>query len=60
MIVLSLLKFLEDNGLGKIDQDLFWEKIGLGKNGIYIASVGASQDRGMRNRQDYIFYSRQN
>ena len=58
MIVLSLLKFLEDNNLGKIDQDLFWEKIGLGKNGVYIASVGASQDRGMRNRQDYIIYSR--
>ena len=58
MIVLSLLKFLEDNNLGKIDQDLFWEKIGLGKNGVYIASVGASQDRGMRNRQDYIVYSR--
>ena len=54
MIVWSLLKFLEDNNLGKIDQDLFWEKIGLGKNGIYIASVGASQDRGMRNRQDIL------
>ena len=58
MIALSLLKLLENNNLGKIDQDLFWEKISLDKNGIYIASVGVSKDRGMRNRQDYIVYAR--
>lgn len=58
MITLSLLKFLEDNNLGSIDQDLFWEKIGLDKSGVYIASVGASRSRGMRNRQDYAIYSR--
>lgn len=58
MITLSLLKFLEENGLGKIDQDLFWEKLGLDKIGIYITSVGVSRERGTRRRQDYTIYSR--
>ena len=58
MITLALLKYLEDNGVGKIDQDLFWEKLGLDKVGIYITSTGVSRNRGERRRQDYTIYSR--
>lgn len=58
MITLSLLKFLEDNGLGTIDKDLFWGKLGLGRLGVYITDVGVTRERGGRRRQDYIIYSR--
>lgn len=58
MITLALLKYLEDNGLGTIDQDLFWEKLGLDRTGLYITSTGVSRNRGERRRQDYVIYSR--
>lgn len=60
IITLSLLKFLENNGFGKIDEDLFWEKLGIGKDGVYIADMGSSQDRGMRPSVSYEMYSRAN
>lgn len=57
-ITLSLLKYLEDNGLGTIDENLFWEKLGVGKNGIYITDVGTSQERGIRPHTNYELFSR--
>ncbi len=57
-ITLSLLQFLEDNGFGKIDQTLFWEKLGLGKDGLYISDLGDSQDRTTRPSTTYEIYSR--
>ena len=58
MITLSLLKFLENNGFGKIDENLFWQKVGLGKNGVYIVSIGQSSSRVRRRVQRYELYSR--
>lgn len=58
MITLSLLKFIEDNGLGKIDTDLFWQNIGIDAEGIYIVNIGQSQPRGTRRVQRYELYSR--
>ena len=58
MITLSLLKFLENNGFGKIDKDLFWQKLGLGKDGIYIVSIGQASSKFRRRIQRYELYSR--
>ena len=58
MITLSLLKYLEINGFGTIDKDLFWEKLGLDLIGIEITSTGLARERGARHRQDYTLYSR--
>lgn len=58
MITLNLLQLLEDNGLGTIDEDLFWEKLTLGKNGVYIASIGNPNPRGSRKIQTFELYSR--
>ena len=60
MITLSLLKYLEDNGLGTIDNDLFCEKLGVDAIGAYISILGVPREKGMRHRQDYIIYSRGN
>lgn len=58
MITLSLLKLLENADLGAIDVDLFWQKIGLNKVGVYIADIGQAQTRGTRRVQRYELYSR--
>lgn len=58
MITLALLQFIEDNGLGKIDEDLFWQNIGLDNEGIYVVSIGQTQRRGTRKVQRYELYSR--
>lgn len=58
MVSLSLLKLLEINGFGTIDEDLFWEKLGLNEDGLYITDLGASQDRGTRNSLSYQIYCR--
>lgn len=58
MITLSLLKYLEDEGLGKIDEDLFFQKLTLDKVGVYIQDIGGDQPRGMRHSQGYELYSR--
>lgn len=60
MITLNLLQLLENNGFGTIDTDLFWEKMTLGKNGVYITSLGNPTDRGMRKIQSFELYSRGN
>ena len=56
VLTLSLLKYLSDNGFGTIDQNLFWEKLGLGKNGLYITDVGDAQERGVRKSTTYELY----
>lgn len=58
MITLSLLKFIENNGLGVIDQNLFWQKLTLDKVGIYIADIGQTKERGGRNIVQFELYSR--
>ncbi|MDO4527116.1 MAG: hypothetical protein Q4B87_03445 [Candidatus Saccharibacteria bacterium] len=58
MITLNFLKFLENNGFGTIDEDLFWQKLSLGRNGIYIVNIGEAQNRGRRRSQRFELYSR--
>lgn len=58
MISLQLLKYLENNGFGTIDQDLLWEKETLDKIGIFIVSNSVQTPRGGRNVQRFTLYSR--
>lgn len=58
MITLALLKFLEDNHIGTIDTDLFWQNIGLDAEGLYIVNIGQAQNRGQRRVQRYEIYVR--
>lgn len=58
MITLNLLKLLENNNLGTIDTDLFWEKLTLGKTGVYISSIGNPTTRGNRKIWSFELYSR--
>ena len=58
MITLNILKLLEDNGLGEIDKDLFWQKLTLGKIGVYISSIGNPLTRGNRTMTSFELYSR--
>ena len=58
IITLSILQWLSDNGFGTIDEDLFWEKLGLGKVGLYISDVGDTQDRSTLPSTTYEIYSR--
>jgi len=58
MITLSLLKLLEDNGFGEIDQDLWYQKLTLDKKGLYIADIGDSVGRHNRDVQSYEILSR--
>lgn len=59
MITLSLLKYLENNGFGTIDQDLFFEKLGLDKRGVFITSEGGTQaSLANRKEQSFTLYSR--
>lgn len=58
MITLSLLKYLEDNGFGTIDTDLFWQKLGLGRRGLYIIETGMPRELSSRTCSTYQIYSR--
>lgn len=58
MITIALLQFLEDNGIGKIDQDMFWQNIGIDAEGLYIVNIGQVQNRGQRRVQRYEIYAR--
>ena len=58
MITLRLLQLLENNHFGKIDEDLFWQKLALKKNGLFIVSIGRPQQRGYRKVQNFEIYSR--
>ena len=58
MITLSLLKYLENNGLGKIDKDLFFQKLTLDRKGLYISNIGDTIPRGGQRRQSFELFSR--
>ena len=58
MITLSLLQYLEDNGFGVVDENLFWQKLSLQKKGVFISSIGQATDRGRRKVQSYQIFSR--
>jgi len=58
MITLSLLKHLENNGFGTIDNSLFWGKMGLDDYGVYISDIGDASVRGARRSVQYQLYSR--
>jgi len=49
---------LQDNDLGTIDTDLFFQKIALDKKGIHIADIGAPNAKGQREVQPYELYAR--
>lgn len=53
MITLSFLKLLQDNGLGVIDTDLFFQKLTLDRIGVYITDIGDPVARGSRDTQSY-------
>lgn len=58
MITLNLLQYLENNGFGHIDDDLLWEKLTLGKDGVYCQSLGDNNARGARRSCRFELYSR--
>ena len=63
MIALHLLKLLEDEGFGTIDQDLFFEeapldKQGNPKNGVWIVERGTAVTRFTHQTQNFDIYSR--
>lgn len=58
MITIALLKFLEDHGIGTIDQDMFWQNIGVDSEGLFIVNIGQAQNRGTRRVQRYEIYVR--
>lgn len=58
MITLSLLQYLEDNGFGVVDENLFWQKLSLQNKGVFIASIGQATERGRRKVQSYQLFSR--
>lgn len=58
MITIALLKFLEDNLIGEIDKNMFWQNIGIDAEGLYIVNIGQAQTRGSRRVQRYEIYVR--
>lgn len=65
MITLHLLKLLANNGFGTIaltgeeeDADLFFEKLPLDKDGLYIVSRGFPLTRSARTTQQFDIYAR--
>lgn len=60
MVTLHILEYLKDNGFGtKIDKDLFFELLPLGKTGIAIYSRGGERTYGRRRAvQNFDLYSR--
>lgn len=55
---LSLMKYLSLNGFGTMSKDLFWEKLELSANGVYIVSNGQAQELHTRRVQSFTLYSR--
>jgi len=66
MITLHILKLLEDNGFGTLSltgkesgENLLWfEKLPLGKDGVYIMSRGDAMTRGQMTTQAFDLYAR--
>ncbi|NCU40853.1 hypothetical protein EOL73_03800 [Candidatus Saccharibacteria bacterium] len=63
MITLHIAKWLEEQGFGTLDTDIFWEVAPLGsdgkpKNGIWVVSRGSSVSRLNTTIQAFDIYSR--
>lgn len=58
MITLSFLQLLQDNGFGVLDESLFFQKLTLDKEGIYISDIGEPIGRGSRDVQSFELYAR--
>lgn len=58
MITLHLLQQLEADGFGTIDQSLFWDKLPMQTEGVYIVDRGSPYVRGTRLTQAFDLYSR--
>lgn len=58
MVTLSILKYIEQNGFGTIDENLFWEKMGLHDVGLFIEDLGNTNNRGSRPSTTYQIFSR--
>lgn len=59
MITLHILQYLEDNGFGTVDTDLFFEKLPLDQIGLAIFSRGGEATYGRRRAvQRFDLYSR--
>lgn len=55
---LNFLQLLQDNNLGVLDEDLFWQELALGETGVYIADIGAPITRGSRITYNFEMYAR--
>lgn len=55
---LSLMKYLSQHNFGTMSKDLFWEKLELSANGVYIVSNGQAQELHARRVQSFTLYSR--
>lgn len=55
---LSLMKYLSQSGFGTMSKDLFWEKLDLESDGVYIVSNGQAQELHARRVQSFTLYSR--
>mgnify|MGYP000013139360 CR=1 FL=1 len=60
MITLNLLQYIENAGLGEIDESLFWERMPVDVEGVYISDLGNSTTRGGLKEQSYELYARFN
>lgn len=63
MISLHIAKWLEDEGFGTIDQDIFWEEVPLDPNGkpydgIWVVTRGSALNRFNTTTQQFDIYSR--
>jgi len=66
MITLHIAKLLQNNGFGTLaltgsetgNNLIYWEKLPLGKTGVYIMSNGDALSRGRRMSQTFNIYAR--
>lgn len=63
MISLHIAKWLEDEGFGTLDQDIFWEEVALDPNGkpydgIWVVTRGSALNRFNTTTQQFDIYSR--
>lgn len=63
MISLHISKWLEDEGFGTLDQDIFWEEVPLDPNGkpydgIWVVTRGSALNRFNTTTQQFDIYSR--
>lgn len=63
MVTLHIAKWLEDEGFGTLDQDIFWEEVPLDSNGkpydgIWVVTRGSALSRFNTTTQQFDIYSR--